>query len=241
MFIAGSKTICALQTCMYILQVAPFENVTPMMDISVSSHKLLRHHHFGPHEVTQVVQFVFPDGHLVIVLPQADCGFWFCASRVPGWEGLESIQVDNIKIEKIVSSSPLVFLASGRLRFLNLGCDTGHLSVEMSCSFTVQVPAQLVLLRKVTSIKAFKNDFQLLPKELDAGALNGEELLPIELLVCGTTPAGALDGKELLPIELEVEVTSPSCKSVASKSAGSSASPTPPFRRVRLRQQRHRS
>ena len=31
---------------------------------------------------------------------------------------------------------------------LNLGCDTGHLSFEMSCSFTVQVQAQLVLLWK---------------------------------------------------------------------------------------------
>ena len=31
------------------------------------------------------------------------------------------MKVDNFKIEKIVSSSPLVMLASGRLRFLNLG------------------------------------------------------------------------------------------------------------------------
>ena len=162
------------------------------------------------------------------------------------------MKVDNIKIEKIVSSSPLVVLASGRLRFLNLGCDTGHLSFEMSCTFTVQVLAQLDLLKKVTSIKAFKNVFQLLPKELDAGALDGEELLPIELLECGTTPTGALDHEELLVVELlefgttpagalEVEVTSPSCKRIASKSAGSTVSPTPPFRRVRLRQQRHRS
>ena len=64
-----------------------------------------------------------------------------------------------------------------------------------------------------------------------AGALDGEELLPIELLECGTTPAGALDHEELLVVELlefgttpaaalEVEVTSPSCKRVASKYAG---------------------
>ena len=53
------------------------------------------------------------------------------------------MKVDNIKFEKIVSSSPLVVLASGRLRFLYLGCDTGHLSFEMSCTFTVQVLAQL--------------------------------------------------------------------------------------------------
>ena len=71
-------------------------------------------------------------------------------------------------------------------------------------------------------------------------ALDGEELLPIELQ-SETTPAGALVHKELLHVEFEAETASPSCKRVSSKSAGSSASPTPPFRRVRLRQQRHRS
>ena len=40
---------------------------------------------------------------------------------------LEGMKVDNIKLEKIVSSS-VVMLSSGRLRFLNLGFDTGHLS-----------------------------------------------------------------------------------------------------------------
>ena len=135
-------------------------------------------------------------------------------------------------------------------------------------SFTVQVLSQRNLLRNWTRTRAYKYDVQRFPKQLlplrdlsAAGALDGEELLPIELLVCGTTPAGALDGEELLPIELqcettpagaldhkellhvelEVEAASPSCKTVASKSAGSSASPTPPFRRVRLRYQRHRS
>ena len=34
-----------------------------------------------------------------------------------------------------------------------------------------------------------------------AGALDGEELLPVELLECGTTPAGALDHEELLHVE----------------------------------------
>ena len=37
-----------------------------------------------------------------------------------------------------------------------------------------------------------------------AGALDGEELLDVELLECGTTPAGALDSEELLAIELEM-------------------------------------
>ena len=93
----------------------------------------------------------------------------------------------------------VIVLASDRLRFLNLVCDTGHLSFEMSCSFTVQVPAQLDLLRKVTCFKAF-----------NSGALDGEELFVVELLEFGTNPAGAF----------EVEVTNPSCKSASSKSAG---------------------
>ena len=79
--------------------------------------------------------------------------------------------------------------------------------------------AQRDLLKKLTRTKAYKNDFQLLPKELDAtvklhfltlgaelsamaGALDAEELSSIELLECGTTPAGALDHEELLDVEL---------------------------------------
>ena len=135
--------------------------------------------------------------------------------------------------------------------------------------------AQRDLLAKLTRTKAYKNDFQLLPKELDAtvakialsdhsvpelvgawrsprwrnssssssrapaGAVSHEELMDVELLECGS-PGGADRARGLEKL-LEVEVASPSCKRVTSKSAGSSASPTPPFRRVRLRQQRHRS
>ena len=111
----------------------------------------------------------------------------------------------------------------------------------MSCSFTVQVLAQLDLLRNfcpgtrrtsVLRLKAYKNNFKLLPKELDAtvklhfltlgaelsamaGALEVEELLAIELQ-CETTPAGAFDHKELLHVEFEmrllkVEDANPSC------------------------------
>ena len=78
-----------------------------------------------------------------------------------------------------------------------------------------------------------KLHFSALDTELSAmaGALDFEELFPIELLECGTTPAGALDHEELLVVELlefgtnpagalEVEVTNPSCKRASSKSAG---------------------
>ena len=67
---------------------------------------------------------------------------------------------------------------------------------------------------------------ELLPIELlecgitPAGALDHEELLVVELLECGTTPAGALDHKDLFHDDLEVEAASPSCKRVTSSSAG---------------------
>ena len=95
----------------------------------------------------------------------------------------------------------------------------------MSCSFTVQVLSQLDLLKKVTRIKAYKNDFQLLPKELDAGALDGEELLPIELLEFRTTPAGALLAMRLLEVKSRAQV----------------ARELPPSPQGRLRHQRPRS
>ena len=107
---------------------------------------LFQHRHFGPHEEEKVQSDRWKH--------RPRCR----RDRLSSLGSLEGMKVDNIKFKKIVSSSPLVVLASGRLRFLNLGCDTGHLSFEMSCTFTVQVLAQLDLLRKVTSIKAFKND-----------------------------------------------------------------------------------
>ena len=42
-------------------------------------------------------------------------------------------------------------------------------SFEMSCSFAVQVPAQLNLLRILMWTKAYKNNVHFLPKELDVG------------------------------------------------------------------------
>ena len=124
-------------------------------------------------------------------------------------------------------------LASSRLLYLS--CTTGQTSFGMSCSFTVQVLSQLVLLKKVTRIKTYKkNDFQLLPKELDAGALDGEELLPIELLEFRTSPAGALDGEELLVVELEMRL-------LEAKSRAQVARELPPSPQGRLRHQRPRS
>merc|ERR1719284_2393007 len=86
-----------------------------------------------------------------------------------GLEGLEGMEVDNIKpqVDRFVfpDGHGVILLASGRL--LNLGCATGHPSFMMSCSFTNQVLAQLDLLKNWKETKAYKNDVYLLPKELD--------------------------------------------------------------------------
>ena len=149
-------------------------------------------------------------------------------------------------------------LASGRL--LNLGGAPGHLSFEMSCSFTVQMLAQRDFLKKVTRIKAYKNVFQLLTKELDAGASMAKNCCPLSSSSSGRLQQEPSMAKNCWSsssssagrLRQEPSITKNCCTSSSkfgcskwksraqvaescSKSAGSSASPTPPFRRVRLR------
>ena len=78
------------------------------------------------------------------------------------------VDIINPQVNRFVFpfAHDMIVLVSDRLQFLNLGCAPGHPSFEMSCSFTVQVPAQLDLLRNVTSIKSYMNDFQLLLEKL---------------------------------------------------------------------------
>ena len=59
-------------------------------------------------------------------------------------------------------------------------------------SYPADLEATLLQLGLATSTLSFS----------EAEALDGEELLPIELLECGTTPAGGLDHEELLGVEL---------------------------------------
>jgi adenosylhomocysteinase len=66
-------------------------------------------------------------------------------------------QVDLWTLE---SGRKLIVLAEGRL--VNLGCATGHPSFVMSCSFTNQVLAQLMLAHK-----KLENTVYTLPKKLD--------------------------------------------------------------------------
>ncbi|MFI4912018.1 MAG: adenosylhomocysteinase [Sedimentisphaeraceae bacterium JB056] len=66
-------------------------------------------------------------------------------------------QVDLWTLE---SGKKIIILAEGRL--VNLGCATGHPSFVMSCSFTNQVLAQLML-----STEKLENKVYTLPKKLD--------------------------------------------------------------------------
>ena len=64
----------------------------------------------------------------------------------------------------------------------------------MTQSYPADFEATLLQLGLATSTLSFSA----------AGALDGEELLDVELLECGTTPAGALDHEELLHVELDL-------------------------------------
>ena len=141
----------------------------------------------------------------------------------------------------------------------------------MSFSFTVQELAQLDLLRNLVEDQGLQERCLALAKRARcesgeiapsstqcgaigdssfsaAGALDGEELLPIELLECGTTPAGALDHEELLDVELLECGTTPAGGSrepkllrVSSKSAGYDCVINVLVPQGRLRHQRPRS
>ena len=142
------------------------------------------------------------------------------------------MKVDNFKFEKIVSSS-LVMLSSGRLRFLNLGCDTGHLSFGMSCTFTVQVLSQLVFVEVSDEHQGLQERFSALAKRARRRSPRWRRTVahraPRVQDDSGRSPRWRRTvGRRARNAAARSEVTSPSCKRVASKSAGSTASPTPP-------------
>ena len=172
----------------------------------------------------------------MIVLLQADCGFWFSASRVPGWQGLKGMKVDIIKPQVVRFVFPVahdVIVPAGR--------PTRTISSSLRNSSAPKVAKNCTFQHSIQELSA-----------MAGAALDFEELFPIELLECGTTPAGAPDHEELLVVELlefgtnpagalKVKVTNPSCKRVASKvrrvdcvtnapvPQGTTASTTPPF------------
>ena len=124
-------------------------------------------------------RFVFPHGHLVIVLLQADCGFWVCAVVVgsagheidlAGSEGWEGMEVDIIKpqVDRFVFSvGHAVIVPAGRP---SSKFGLRHWPSVLRDVVFLHGPGSgaVCLLRNLTRTKAYKIDFQLLPKEIDA-------------------------------------------------------------------------
>ena len=130
----------------------------------------------------------------------------------------------------------VIVLSSDRLRFLNLGCGTGHLSFEMSCSFTVQVPAQLDSLRKVTSIKAIQETiFSSCQKSSMQEPSTAGDSCPSSSSSAGRLRQEPSDHEELLVTSsLEIRL-------LEVKSRAQVAREFPPRPQGRLRHQRSRS
>jgi len=96
------------------------------------------------------------------------------------WLKKNAVSVENIKpqVDRFLMKNGrhIILLAEGRL--VNLGCATGHSSFVMSCSFTNQVLAQIMLFKKndeawrakyveFGQLGSIKTDVYVLPKILD--------------------------------------------------------------------------
>merc|ERR1712194_296213 len=149
--------ICALQACMEGFQVVTMDSVVSDIDIFTSA--------TGNFDIITIEHMKKMKNNAIV----GNIGHFDNEIDMAGLEGFPGIKVENIKpqVDRFVfpDGHGVIVLASGRL--LNLGCATGHPSFVMSCSFTNQVLAQLVLLKNWKETKAYKNDVYLLPKKLD--------------------------------------------------------------------------
>merc|ERR1712070_1017583 len=155
--IAEIDPICALQACMEGYQVVRMEDVVSEIDIFVTT--------TGNYNITRLEHMQKMKNNAIV----GNIGHFDNEIQMAELEGFPGIKVENIKPQvdrfEFPDGHGIIVLASGRL--LNLGCATGHPSFVMSCSFTNQTLAQLVLLKNWKEPKAYKNDVYLLPKDLD--------------------------------------------------------------------------
>jgi adenosylhomocysteinase len=118
------------------------------------------------------------------------------------WLKANAKSVLNIKPQvdryEMPSGRHIILLAEGRL--VNLGCSTGHPSFVMSCSFTNQVMAQMVLWNKgKPSESGYANpSLTMLPKILDEEVAESHlEKLDVKLTKLTTDQSGYLG----IPVE----------------------------------------
>jgi len=158
--------INALQACMDGYEVQRLEDVIERVDLIVTT--------TGNKDICKLVHMEKLKNNAIV------CNIGHFDNEIE-FEKLEAHAVKRIEIKPQVdrfvmpSGKGVIMLASGRL--VNLGCATGHPSFVMSCSFTNQTMAQLMLLdawkgtdhSKSGTVKdALKCDkVYLLPKILD--------------------------------------------------------------------------
>merc|ERR1711964_122973 len=131
--------INALQACMEGFDVVTLEQVVSTADVFVST--------TGDKDIIMAEHMKKMKNNAVV----GNIGHFDNEVDMAGLEAIPGIKCENIKpqVDRFVfpDGHGVIVLASGRL--LNLGCATGHPSFVMSCSFTNQTLAQLVLWKEL--------------------------------------------------------------------------------------------
>ncbi len=154
-YVSEIDPICALQAKMAGYDVRRVEDVLPEVDIYVTA--------TGNCDIiTAEHMFNMKDQAIV-----CNIGHFDNEIDVEGLESISGIKKQQIKgrecpvdMYTFENGNSIYLLAEGRL--VNLGCATGHPSFVMSCSFSNQVLAQILLWEE-----GFKIGVYMLPKELD--------------------------------------------------------------------------
>ncbi len=144
--------ICALQAVMAGYQVITMEQAAPLGDIFVTTTGCCD-------VITGKYMEMMKDEAIV-----CNIGHFDSEIEMSYLENNPKCRKQNIKPQvdlwTLESGCKIIVLAEGRL--VNLGCATGHPSFVMSCSFTNQVLAQIMLAKG-----GLKNIVYTLPKKLD--------------------------------------------------------------------------
>ncbi len=144
--------ICALQAVMAGYQVVTMEQAAPVGDIFVTTTGCCD-------VITGKLMEMMKDEAIV-----CNIGHFDSEIEMSYLENNPKCRKQNIKPQvdlwTLESGRKIIVLAEGRL--VNLGCATGHPSFVMSCSFTNQVLAQIMLAKG-----GLKNIVYTLPKKLD--------------------------------------------------------------------------
>ena len=144
--------ICALQAIMAGYQVVSMEQAAPLADIFVTATGCCD-------VITGKIMEMMKDEAII-----CNIGHFDSEIEISYLENNPDCKKQTLKpqvdVWTLKSGKKIIVLAEGRL--VNLGCATGHPSFVMSCSFTNQVLAQIML-----ATEKLENKVYTLPKKLD--------------------------------------------------------------------------